>query len=91
MHGQDVGVEITRVSPAGSVSSLTSREVSPGSYQGSKVSPYGLQKKDSVSSFCLMKAQGAKDKDMESIAEQEVTVSFAGYLFLAYRWASEGF
>merc|ERR1712098_366028 len=72
---EDVGVEITRVSPAGSVSSLTSREVSPGSYQGSKVSPYGLQRKDSVSSFCLMKAQGAKDKDMESIAEQEVTSS----------------
>jgi len=72
---EDVGVEITRVSPAGSVSSLTSREVSPGSYQGSKVSPYGLQKKDSVSSFCQMKAQGAKDKDMESIAEQEVTSS----------------
>ena len=69
VHGQDVGVEATKVSPAASVSSIPSREVSPGSYQGNKVSPYGLPRRDSVSSFCLGQAQFSKE--MKSIVEQE--------------------
>jgi len=67
---EDVGVELSKASPAGSVSSIPSRgDVSPGSYKGNKVSPYGLPRRDSVSSFCL--GQGQSSKEMGSIAEQE--------------------
>ena len=66
------------MSPAGSLSSSASREVSPSSYQGARVSPYGLTQQDSVSTFC-MGATG-HSKEMESIAEQETTVS------LDYGW-----
>lgn len=66
-------LEVNRVSPAGSVTSLVSREVSPGSYQGQgeKVSPYGVTSRDSVSSFCL--ALGQNRDNMESIVEQDST------------------
>merc|ERR1712217_254959 len=58
---EDVGVELSKASPAGSVSSIPSRgDVSPGSYKGNKVSPYGLPRRDSVSSFCLGQGQSSK-------------------------------
>ena len=64
--------DLTKVSPAGSMSSITSRDgVSPGSYQGGpKVSPYGLARQDTVSSFCA-----THKSEMEPIAEQDTAVS----------------
>eukprot|EP00092_Neocalanus_flemingeri_P016143 GFUD01017471.1.p1 GENE.GFUD01017471.1~~GFUD01017471.1.p1 ORF type:complete len:636 (+),score=186.23 GFUD01017471.1:218-1909(+) len=70
---EDDGPEL-KVSPAGSVSSTLSREVSPGSYQGAtlgpRVSPYGLTRQDTVSNFCV-----GQTTEMEPIAEQEPSSS----------------